>query len=362
MLKRETIWWGALIVGLLGVVGYGIYQVFSQEDQPSLPEFHFLTDSGELISAQDLRGRISVVGFFFSCCQASCPKICQAMQELQRQLRNTDARLVLISVDPETDRPERLREVAKSLGANPRRWWFLTTTDSDSERLFTWIEEAFGPATRPKRLSWYYAAPRGWDIAHSNRLFLLDRRGRLRDSELVVRLEGEGSPWFEVDEEAVARLAQKVRRLDSVGGIPVRWLPTLNVGLNATSLVLLLAGFVAIKMRRVFWHRSLMLAAATVSALFLLSYLYYHWQVGHTRYPGSGWDRMVYLVVLMSHVVLAAALAILVPLVLWFALLQRWEVHRRLARLTWPIWIYVCASGIAVYVMLYVLNPQLLPF
>ncbi|MCS7159337.1 MAG: DUF420 domain-containing protein [Gemmatales bacterium] len=361
MSAHEKIWWVVLVAGLLAVVGYGAYRSFPQEATSPLPEFQFMASSGQPVSIRDLHGRVTVVGFFFTCCQASCPKICQAMQELQRQLRDTDVRLVLISVDPETDRPERLHEVAKSLGADPRRWWFLTTTDTDSERLFAWIEEAFGPATRPKRLSWYYAAPRGWDIAHSNRLFLVDRRGRLHDSELVVRLEGEGSPRFEVDEEAVARLAQKARRLDSAGGIPVRWLPTLNVGLNATSLALLLAGFIAIKMRRVSWHRCFMLAAAAVSALFLLSYLYYHWQVGHTRYPGSGWDRTLYLVVLVSHIVLAAALAILVPLVLWFALRQRWDVHRRLARVTWPIWIYVCVSGIAVYVMLYVLSPQLFP-
>lgn len=364
MQRRSWLWWSLLIAGVAGVLAYAGYRSswgVADRLQPAavpvgkdcLPPAVFRERSGRAVSPRDLEGQVTIVGFFFSCCQASCPKICQAMQDLQRQLRGTDVRLVLISVDPETDRPERLRQVAESLQADPERWWFLTQTEADPDRLFAWIEEGFGPAARPIQLSWYYAAPRGWDIAHSNRLFLLDRQGRIRDSELVVRLEGEGSPIFVVDEEAVARLAEKARRLDNAAWLPIHWLPRLNVLLNATSLVMLLCGYTAIRFRRVNWHRCCMLSAAVVSALFLASYVYYHWQVGHTRYPGQGWDRAVYLAILASHVLLAATLVILVPTVLFQALRQRWPAHRRWARCTLPIWLYVCLTGIVVYVLLY---------
>jgi uncharacterized membrane protein YozB (DUF420 family)/cytochrome oxidase Cu insertion factor (SCO1/SenC/PrrC family) len=354
---REGWWWGLLIAGLVGVAGYAAYQVSTRDSGTPLPPATFLERSGRTVTLKDWRGRVSIVGFFFSCCQASCPMICQAMQELQSQLRGTDVRLILISVDPETDRPQRLREVAESLRADPQRWWFLTQIEPDSDRLFSWIEEGFGPAARPKPLSWYHAPLRGWDIAHSNRLYLLDRRGRIRDSELVViRLEERGSSLFVVDEEAVRRLAQKARQLAGSSWFNVRWLPTVNVALNMASLLLITAGFVAIKTRRVRLHRALMLCAAGASGLFLLSYLYYHWEVGHVRYPGEGWDRGVYLTILVSHVVLAAGLAVLVPIVLWWAMRRRWSKHRLLARITLPIWIYVCLSGVAVYVMLYLLH------
>jgi len=361
---RSWIWWSLLSIAIAGSIGYALFAQWGRfrtgseretaiDEYLRLPPAVFLERSGRAVSTRDLQGQVTIVGFFFSCCQASCPKICQAMQDLQWQLRGTDVRLVLISVDPETDRPDRLRQVADSLQADPERWWFLTQPEPDSERLYAWIEEGFGPAAKPKHLSWYHAAPRGWDIAHSNRLFLLDRQGRIRDSELVVRLEGENSPLFVVDDEAVQSLAEKARRLAGSSWLPFRWLPTVNVSLNATSLVLLLCGFTAIRFRRITWHRRCMIAAAVLSALFLASYVYYHWHVGHTRYPGEGWDRTVYLVILASHIILAASLVVLVPMVLFLAIRQRWGGHRILARCTLPIWLYVCLTGIVVYAMLY---------
>ncbi len=364
MQYRSWLWWNLLSVAIAGAIGYALFAQWSKfrisseretatEKHLCLPPAVFLERSGRTVSVRDLERRAVIFGFFFSCCQASCPKICQAMQDLQRLLSDTDVRLVLLSVDPETDRPERLRLVAETLQADPERWWFLTQPEPDSEKLYAWIEEGFGPAAKPKHLSWYHAAPRGWDIAHSNRLFLLDRRGRIRDSELVVRLEGENSPVFVVDDEAVLRLAEKARRLAGSSWLPLRWLPTVNVSLNATSLALLLGGFAAIRMRRIAWHQRCMIAAAGVSALFLASYVYYHWHVGHTSYPGEGWDRTVYLVILASHIILAASLVILVPMVLFLAIRQHWRGHRILARCTLPIWLYVCLTGIVVYAMLY---------
>ena len=133
----------------------------------------------------------------------------------------------------------------------------------------------------------------------------------------------------------------------------VKDLPALNALLNLTSALLLLAGLYFIRRRNVARHRAMMLAALAVSALFLISYLYYHYQVGSVRYEREGWIRGLYLSILLSHIVLAA---VIVPMALgtaWLAITGRIEKHRRIARWTFPIWIYVSATGVVVYLMLY---------
>jgi uncharacterized membrane protein YozB (DUF420 family) len=97
----------------------------------------------------------------------------------------------------------------------------------------------------------------------------------------------------------------------------------------------------------------MMLAAVTSSALFLISYLYYHSQVGSVRYEGQGWIRTFYFALLLSHTILAAVVVPMVLRTLYLALGGRVEQHRRLARLTLPVWIYVSATGVIVYLMLY---------
>jgi putative membrane protein len=130
-------------------------------------------------------------------------------------------------------------------------------------------------------------------------------------------------------------------------------LPALNAILNLTSAALVLAGFYFIRRKDVRRHRAMMLAAVTSSALFLISYLYYHSQVGSVRYEGQGWIRTFYFALLLSHTILAAVVVPMVLRTLYLALGGRVEQHRRLARLTLPVWIYVSATGVIVYLMLY---------
>jgi uncharacterized membrane protein YozB (DUF420 family) len=130
-------------------------------------------------------------------------------------------------------------------------------------------------------------------------------------------------------------------------------LPAVNAALNGTSALLILAGYAAIRRRRVALHRALMLSAVGVSTLFLASYLYYHAQAGTTRFAGQGWVRAVYFTILVSHTVLAMAIVPLVITTLFFALRRRFPQHRRIARVTFPTWLYVSLTGIAVYLMLY---------
>jgi putative membrane protein len=133
----------------------------------------------------------------------------------------------------------------------------------------------------------------------------------------------------------------------------VRDLPTLNAALNAASALLLAAAYHAIRRREIERHHRLMLTAVTTSAIFLVSYVVYHAQVGSVRFTGQGPIRAVYFAILLTHTILAAAIVPLVLRTLYLALRARFPEHRRIARWTFPIWMYVSVTGVVIYVMLY---------
>lgn len=130
-------------------------------------------------------------------------------------------------------------------------------------------------------------------------------------------------------------------------------LPALNASLNAIATVLLIAGYFLIRARRIELHRLCMLAAVVVSALFLTSYLIYHFQVGSVRFTREGPVRTVYFTILITHVILAAAVPPLALITLARGLNARYAKHRAIARWTLPIWLYVSVTGVLVYVLLY---------
>ncbi|HYY97063.1 MAG TPA: DUF420 domain-containing protein [Pyrinomonadaceae bacterium] len=130
-------------------------------------------------------------------------------------------------------------------------------------------------------------------------------------------------------------------------------LPHLNAALNATSGLLLLAGLYFISRGRVRAHRASMLSALAVSALFLVSYVVYHAQYGSVKFQGQGFARPVYFFILITHVVLAAAIVPLVFVTARRALRGDFVRHRRIARWTYPLWLYVSVTGVVVYWMLY---------
>jgi len=133
----------------------------------------------------------------------------------------------------------------------------------------------------------------------------------------------------------------------------VRDLPMLNALLNTTSAVLLVWGYRLVRARRFEEHKKVMLAAFTTSILFLTSYLIYHAQVGSVRFQGQGAVRVVYFAILLSHTILAAAAAPMAALTLYRAWKDQLDKHRRLAKITLPIWLYVSVTGVVVYLMLY---------
>lgn len=136
-------------------------------------------------------------------------------------------------------------------------------------------------------------------------------------------------------------------------------LPHLNAALNATSFLLLVAALSMIKRGNVQAHRRLMLSALAVSGLFLVSYVAYHAQYGSVRFTGQGVVRAVYFIILVTHVILAVVIVPLVIITLRRALAGDFARHRRLARWTYPLWLYVSVTGVVVYLMLYHLyRPQ----
>lgn len=130
-------------------------------------------------------------------------------------------------------------------------------------------------------------------------------------------------------------------------------LPTVNAILNATAAILLVWGYTLIRRKRIETHRKVMLTAFGVSCAFLVCYLIYHAQVGSVHFAKTGAIRTVYLTILATHTILAAAVPVLAVITLRRGLARRYDKHRRIARWTFPIWLYVSVTGVVVYLMLY---------
>lgn len=136
--------------------------------------------------------------------------------------------------------------------------------------------------------------------------------------------------------------------------ISVSDLPHLNAALNSASAIFLLLGYRFIRRKRIKQHKVCMLTAVTVSILFFISYLIYHYNVGSRPFQGQGWIRPVYFAILLSHTVLAVVNVPIVIVTLIRAFQEKFDQHARLAsRFTFPLWLYVSVTGVIVYVMLY---------
>ena len=139
--------------------------------------------------------------------------------------------------------------------------------------------------------------------------------------------------------------------------LAVHPLATTNAVLNALATVLLIAGWVFIARGQWKAHRAAMIAAFAVSAVFLVCYLTYHYLVGHVPFRGQGSVRTVYFAILITHIILAVFVPILALRMFFLAWKGRWEAHRRLGKITMPIWLYVSVTGVVIYAMLYHLFP-----
>ena len=137
---------------------------------------------------------------------------------------------------------------------------------------------------------------------------------------------------------------------------PELWLPLANTALIVISAVFLVIGYACIRTKRIVWHRRSMLTASVFAALFLIVYVTRYIWLGSKIFPGDGISRLVYLIILVSHIAIAIAVAPLAYVTLRRALAGRFILHRQIARVTLPLWIYTAVTGWVVYMLLYVLS------
>lgn len=302
-----------------------------------------LTDQeGRPVALAGEPGRASVVAFFFTRCNQSCPLLMEAMRRLHGDLGRHGIQFVAVSVESQHDTVAVLRDYAARQNAN---WRFLT---GDPTRVRAVAGQlAVGIEEDPTQ-------PLGRHISHSNRLFVLNPEGKpIAAMEVVQRLEPTAvESAFYLDEAALRRV--KLAALDA-GATLIRpsLLPHVNCALNGGAGLLLLAGWFFIRRKMPKAHAAAMLSAVAVSAFFLASYLYYHWFAGDTKFSGTGSVRIAYFAILISHVVLAVVTVPLVLLTLWRAFRGQFDRHRRIARWTLAIWLYVSVTGVLVYLFLY---------
>jgi protein SCO1/2/putative membrane protein len=328
----------ASALAALGLAGCAARSPDDDDDYGPVGEFTLVERGEQTVPRSDLSGKVWVAAFIFTRCAGPCALVSQSMDRLQRDLAGLkEVRLVSFTVDPEWDKPPVLRAYAERYGADPGRWLFLT---GERDELYRLIRHDFHLGVDPTPEQ---ALKPGYEVEHSTHLVLVDGRGHIRG-------------YFSgTDPEALPELERKVRLLVWQGR-----LPAVNAALNGTSAVLLLFGYAAIRRRWVGLHKACMLTALAVSALFLASYLYYHFAVRHgepTRFQGPDPVRYVYLAVLLSHTVLATVVAPLALFTAYQGLRDRLARHVKVARWTLPVWLYVSVTGVVVYVMLYQLYP-----
>jgi protein SCO1/2/putative membrane protein len=302
----------------------------------AVPDFKLTDQNGNVVQREQMLGKVCVVSVFFSCCTTFCPITQHAMEGLQGKLAGyPDVLLVSINVFPGHDTGSIIADYARDHHADPARWLFL---HGGEKEIYDLVQGGF-----KQGLARNTAAGPGLEVTHPPTLLVVDHRG-------VIRGYVDGR-----NPEQVERLEKFVKQL-----VQAKYLPSVNAGLNGACGVLLVLGFVFIRLRWIAAHKVFMLMALAVSALFLGCYLYYHFAVldgTPTHFTGEGPVRWTYLTILLSHTLLAALVAPLALRVTYLGLRNRLAGHVRLARWTLPIWLYVSITGVIVYWMLYHLYP-----
>ena len=352
-------------------------------DPAGVEDFSLTECHGQTVTKADLVGKPWIACFIFTRCAGPmfCPRVSEQMQILQKRLHDLDVRLVTITVDPEHDTPEVLADYAARYKADPQRWWFLT---GDKDVIYRLIRRSFRMIVDDDTEK----IP-GFEVVHSTEIMHVDAAGVVRGRynaqndvamaklrrallgksdplDAAVIEEGDENERRQAElqrraEEAAERKLKEEEAAEALARVPewVLRLPAVNASLNGLATVLLLAGWVLIKSRKPAAHKAAMLMAFAVSMAFLACYLVYHQQLkqwtgsGSHRFEGQGLIRPVYFTILFSHVVLAAAVPVLALITIYRGLKSQWERHKRLARVTFPIWLYVSVTGVIIYFILY---------
>jgi len=348
-----------------------------------VPDFSLIEADGRTVTRADLLGAPWLAVPFFVKCSGPCPSITTDLRtRLHDALAGTGIKIVSFSLDPILDTPAELAEYRALRSIDAERWWFLTGTDEGA--LHSLLADGFRVPVQRAVNGNGGEVEVGLSITHGTRMPVIDAEGRIAGwYELAASTIAKEEPDSRRHEALIgAHYGLVLARLRALAGLdpgrpPVLRapglrgrllapgsnspLPLINAFCNGTSFVLLVLGLLAIRAGRRERHERFMKAALVASAVFLGCYLYYHGVVqreyGPTGYNGRGSARTAYFVLLVSHVVLAVVNLPMVLRTFWLAHRERWEEHRRLARLTFPLWLYVSITGVIVYLVLYPFQP-----
>lgn len=366
-------------------------------DPEHVDDFSLTDQSGKTITLADLKGRPWVASFIFTRCITQCPQMCSKIRDMLKEINKEQpnpVRFVTITIDPRHDSLEKIQEFAKIFGADSKQWLFLTGSEETINQLVrhgfkvaAW--ENFGTARLP-----------GMEFAHSMHLIHVDENGKilgryesqndldlhtlqrvlegkietpkrhkpalvgtLIDPRVAKTLSREPEAAFGAQPSTTGGLTPPLST-DPLEKLPpwAKRLPATNAALNGLSTILLLVGFAAIKAKQVGLHKRMMLFAFCVSVLFLGCYLTYHFALHQytgehgKKFVGTPGLTKVYYAILISHVILAAAVPVLTSMTIWRGLKSQWDSHRKWAKVTFPIWLYVSVTGVVIYWMLYHLS------
>ncbi len=311
--------------------------LFSSMGDGPIQSFTLKDQNGAAFSPEKLRGKVWLAHFFFTTCTEGCDKTVARMLAIQDAIRGkNDLALVSISVNPDIDTAELLAAYAADLKAEPGQWIFLTGSKNEVDDI---VQKVFF-----QRSGFADSSAKGPKIEHYWNLLIIDREGNI-----VGYADGR-------DPTNVPPLLERVKALASERYT----LPAVNATLNGTAGFLLVVGYFAIRRRKIGLHKTCMLSAFACSTVFLASYLYYHFAVLKgvpTTFAGPATVRYAYLGILLTHTILAIAVAPLAIYTTFQGLKNNLARHVKVARWTLPIWLYVSATGVVVYVMLYHLYP-----
>lgn len=314
-------------------------KLFRKFDAP-VGDFALQERGGKTVRARELLGKIWVAQFFYPGCNL-CSRNTPTMQKLQDFYRGkSDVRLV--SIDLLDVGLKTLKEFADDHQADPDQWLFLT---GPVDKVHDVVRIGFFNMVLPRQ-----DKTAGELIDHSTFLVLVDPQGTM-----VGYVNGVETGAADALKEEIDRLRTR-RRMDE--RIPVQGadLPWFNAMLNSTCTVLLLLGYILIRLRYETLHKIVMLLALAVSMIFLSSYLFYHFAVLEMepmRFRGEGAARYAYFAILLSHTILAIVVAPLALTITVQGLRDSRRMHVKLARWTLPLWLYVSVTGVVVYWMLY---------
>lgn len=306
--------------------------------------------------------------------------------ELNEELADVDVRFVTITVDPEYDTPEIMKEFSDTWKAQKDRWLFCT---GEVDQVWKLIREGF------KVAAWEHAGTKklpGMEFAHTDQLIHVDKDGviqgrytssiayEVQDLKRVLQGKVETPVKYRPASKAlldnIKQTVEKDTIADKLSRLPVwaTWLPPINASLNFFATVLLMTGFLAVKSGQFKVHKQLMLMAFGVSVVFLACYLTSHWALHHYTglqgrpFNGTGTIKVVYFSILITHVILAAIVPVLAIITIrnglkayphgttpeqFSALAEQRKRHHAWAKWTFPIWMYVSVTGVIIYFMLY---------